>query len=177
MVRNYAIRHFATKVGSEAIRVGQALGYQLELIHDLDPEIIAKAGEGDAEAGKLFDERRLVEVDRLSGAEHRPSMGQDVVKGRRTEIDLINGFIVSKSEEVGIRTPANRALTDIVRRVERGELAPDPRHLMEFASTDGPRSWAAARLGSCERSFMDFGSAYARILGRPYQLWRERQLR
>jgi 2-dehydropantoate 2-reductase len=131
MVRNYAIRHFATRVGSEAIRVGQALGYQLELIHDLDPEIIAKAGEGDAEAAKLFDERRLAEVDRLSGGEHRPSMGQDVVKARRTEIDLINGFIASKGEEVGISTPANRALTEIVRRVERGELAPDPRHLME----------------------------------------------
>jgi hypothetical protein len=27
--------------------------------------------------------------------------------------------------------PANRALTDIVKRVEGRELAPDPRHLME----------------------------------------------
>jgi 2-dehydropantoate 2-reductase len=131
MVRNYAIRRFATKVGSEAIRVGQALGYQLELIHDLDPEIIAKAGEGDAEAAKLFDERRLAEVARLSDGEHRPSMGQDVVKGRRTEIDLINGLVARKGAEVGVRTPANTALTDIVRRVERGEIAPDPRHLME----------------------------------------------
>jgi 2-dehydropantoate 2-reductase len=47
MVRNFALRSFATKVGSEAIRVGQALGYQLEEINHLDPEIIAKAGEGD----------------------------------------------------------------------------------------------------------------------------------
>jgi 2-dehydropantoate 2-reductase len=131
MVRNYALRRFATKVGSEAIRVGQAFGYQLELIHDLDPEIIAKAGEGDADAAKRFDERRLADVDRLSGGEHRPSMGQDIMKGRRTEIDLINGLIVRKGEEVGIRAPANRALTDIVKRVERRELAPDPRHLME----------------------------------------------
>jgi 2-dehydropantoate 2-reductase len=131
MVRNYALRRFANRVGSEAIRVGQALGYQLEQIHDLDPEIIAKAGEGDAEAAKLFDERRLAEVDRLSGGEHRPSMGQDMVKGRRTEIDLINGLIARKGEEVGIRTPANRALTDIVKRVERRELGADPRNLME----------------------------------------------
>jgi len=131
MVRNYAIRHFATKVGSEAIRVGQALGYHLEEIHDLDPEIIARAGEGDAEAAKLFDERRLAEVERLSGGVFRPSMGQDMVKGRRTEIDLINGLIARKGDEVGIRTPANKALTEIVKRVERGELEPDPRHLME----------------------------------------------
>lgn len=101
MVRNYALRRFATKVGSEAIRVGQALGYQLELIHDLDPEIIAKAGEGDADAAKLFDERRLVEADRLSGGEHRPSMGQDIMKSRRTEIDLINGLIVRSDSTQG----------------------------------------------------------------------------
>jgi 2-dehydropantoate 2-reductase len=58
-------------------------------------------------------------------------MGQDMVKGRRTEIDLINGLIARKGEEVGIRTPANKALTDIVKRVERRELEADPRHLME----------------------------------------------
>jgi 2-dehydropantoate 2-reductase len=58
-------------------------------------------------------------------------MGQDMVKGRRTEIEFINGLIARKGEEIGIRTPANVALTDIVKRVERGELKPDPRHLME----------------------------------------------
>jgi len=130
MIRNYALRRFATRVGSEAIRVGQALGYQLEEIHHLDPEIIAKAGEGDAEAAKLFDDRRLAEAGRLSG-EQRPSMGQDMVKGRRTEIEFINGLIARKGDEVGIRTPANKTLTDIVKRVERGELDPDPRHLLE----------------------------------------------
>jgi 2-dehydropantoate 2-reductase len=131
MVRNFALRRFATKVGSEAIRVGQAMGYKLEEIHDLDPEIIARAGEGDGEAAKVFEDRRLAEAERLSGGEHRPSMGQDMLKGRRTEIDLINGLIARRGDEVGIPTPANKALTEIVKRVERGELEPDPRHLME----------------------------------------------
>ena len=50
MVQNDAIRHFSARLGSEAIRVGQALGYELEEIQHLDPEIIARAGEGDAAA-------------------------------------------------------------------------------------------------------------------------------
>ena len=58
-------------------------------------------------------------------------MGQDMVKGRRTEIDFLNGLIVRKGNEAGIRASANQALTDIVKRVERGELEPNPRHLME----------------------------------------------
>ena len=32
MVQNDAIRHFSARLGSEAIRVGQALGYELEEI-------------------------------------------------------------------------------------------------------------------------------------------------
>ena len=55
-----------------------------------------------------------------------------MMKGRRTEIEFLNGFVVRKGEEVGIATPANAALTDIVKRVERGELQPDPRHIIEL---------------------------------------------
>ena len=42
------MRHFSARLGGEAIRVGQALGYELEEILHMDPEVIAKAGEGDA---------------------------------------------------------------------------------------------------------------------------------
>jgi 2-dehydropantoate 2-reductase len=59
-------------------------------------------------------------------------MGQDMVKGRRTEIEFLNGFVVRKGAEVGIAAPANAALTDIVTRVERGELEPDPRHIVDL---------------------------------------------
>jgi 2-dehydropantoate 2-reductase len=31
-----------------------------------------------------------------------------------------------------VATPANAALTDIVRRVEKGDLRPDKRHILEL---------------------------------------------
>jgi 2-dehydropantoate 2-reductase len=126
------LRRFGARLGSEAIRVGQALGYQLEEIHHIDPEVIAKAGEGDAKAGREYDEHRLAEANKPGGGAHRPSMGQDMVKGRRTEIEFLNGFIVGKAKEIGIATPANEALTDIVKRVEKGEMAPDPKHIKDL---------------------------------------------
>jgi 2-dehydropantoate 2-reductase len=132
MVRNDAIRSFSARLGSEAIRVGQALGYELEEIQHLDPEIIARAGEGDAAATRTYDEHRLAEVNKAGGGEHRPSMGQDMVKGRRTEIEFLNGLVARKGEEIGIATPANVVLTDIVKRVERGELKPDPKHITDL---------------------------------------------
>jgi 2-dehydropantoate 2-reductase len=132
ILRNDTLRRFGARLGSEAIRVGQALGYELEEIHHIDPEVIARAGEGDAAATKEYDGHRLEEVSKAGGGEHRPSMGQDMVKGRRTEIDFLNGFIVRKGEEIGLPTPANAALTDIVKRVEKGELQADPKHLIDL---------------------------------------------
>ena len=121
-----AIRAFAARLGSEAIRVGQALGYGLEEILHLDPEVIARAGEGDAEARAAYDAQRLADTQKAGGGAHRASMGQDMVKGRRTEIEFLNGFVVAKGKEVGIEARANAALTEIVKRVERGEAAPSP---------------------------------------------------
>ena len=131
MLQNEPIRRFSTRLGSEAIRVGQAHGYQLEEILHLAPETIARAGEGDETAMRACDEQRFKDAGRTS-AEQRPSMGQDMQKGRRTEIEFLNGFVVREGEKVGSACRANAVLTDIVKRVERAELKPDPRHITEL---------------------------------------------
>jgi 2-dehydropantoate 2-reductase len=131
MLNSDPIRHFSTRVGSEAIRVGQALGYQLEDIYHLPPETIARAGEGDEAAMRACDEIRIQQGKRTAGAQ-RPSMGQDMQKGRRTEIEFLNGLIVREGEKLGLSCRANAVLTDLVIRVERGELKADPRHITEL---------------------------------------------
>jgi 2-dehydropantoate 2-reductase len=122
-----AVRRFSIRVGGEAVRIGQALGYDLELIAKMQPERLARAAEGDAQA--------LAEVEAvlLAGSNtadrsglQRPSMAQDIAKGRRTEIEFMNGFIVEQGRRVGRAAPANAALVEVVRRVERGELTPTP---------------------------------------------------
>src|ERR1700736_3170592 len=132
VVKNDVIRHFSNRLGSEAIRVGQALGYTFDEVSHMDPETLARAGEGDPAAQKEIDDHRLGEANRPGGGEHRPSTGQDMFKGRRTEIQFLNGFVVRKGEEVGIPTPTNAILTDIVARVERGELKPAPKHITDL---------------------------------------------
>jgi len=131
ILKSDPLRHFSARLGSEAIRVGQAHGYQLEEILHLPPETIAKAGEGDAEAMRACDEQRFRDSKKTSGAQ-RPSMGQDMQKGRRTEIDFLNGFVVREGEKVGLACKANAVLTDVVKRVEKGELQADPKHITEL---------------------------------------------
>jgi 2-dehydropantoate 2-reductase len=131
ILQSEPIRRFSIRLGSEAIRVGQAHGYQLEEVLHLSPETIARAGEGDEMAMRACDEQRFKD-NKNTASEQRPSMGQDMQKGRRTEIEFLNGFVVREGEKVGCSCSANAVLTDIVKRVERNELSPDPRHITEL---------------------------------------------
>src|SRR6201987_4763569 len=131
MLESEPIRRFAARIGSEGIRVGQAHGYELEDILHLKPETIARAGEGDEAAMKTCDEQRFKDAARTAAGQ-RPSMGQDMQKGRRTEIEFLNGFVVREGEKLGLPCRANAVLTDIVKRVEKGELKPDARHITEL---------------------------------------------
>jgi 2-dehydropantoate 2-reductase len=62
----------------------------------------------------------------------RPSIAQDMQKGRRTEIGEINGFIVRKAKEAGCTVPTHERIVEIVRRVERGEASPRPELLFDI---------------------------------------------
>jgi 2-dehydropantoate 2-reductase len=69
VVADDQLRAFTARLGGEAIRVGQALGYSLEEILHIDPEVIARAGEGDAQARAEYDRKRIAESAR--GGAHR----------------------------------------------------------------------------------------------------------
>lgn len=52
---------------------------------------------------------------------HRASMLQDIMLGRQTEIDALNGAIVQYANELGIEVPYNELLTSMVKFKERAK--------------------------------------------------------
>ena len=54
----------------------------------------------------------------LSGVAHLSSMAQDILKGRKTEIDFLNGAIVNKGKQLGIDTPTNELMTNLIKSLE-----------------------------------------------------------
>ncbi len=50
------------------------------------------------------------------------SMHQDLLKGRRTEIDFLNGAIVESGRRYGIDCPVNRSLVVLVKELEKRAL-------------------------------------------------------
>ncbi len=122
-------RRLAIRLAGEAAHVGKQLGYDLEPINGQTPSLWIDAWR---EADGLSDEmgalRRAEEVllglaaRMTSGA--RPSMAQDTIKGRRTEIDYLNGMIAREAAEHGLEARANASITDVIHKIEQGRLVP-----------------------------------------------------
>lgn len=54
----------------------------------------------------------------------KASMLQDLEKGKKTEVDAINGVVSAFGHKVGVPTPMNDKVVEIVHRIENGELVP-----------------------------------------------------
>jgi len=120
---NEATRWISIRLGSQSVRVGQALGFQLEKMLGMDPETLGLAGEGNRDAlAEIVD--TLVEGAKKRSDEQRPSMAQDIAKGRRTETDYINGFIAARGREIGVEAGVHEKVNAAVKKVERGEIVP-----------------------------------------------------
>ncbi|MFO7916710.1 MAG: 2-dehydropantoate 2-reductase [Anaerolineae bacterium] len=118
-------------IGAEAAKVAMRMGIALEPLNDLSFQEFARASTRD-DFFALRDElaaartgRGLTEEQRARLPEPgRPSLLQDVIKGRRTEVDYLNGVVVEKGEELGVPTPMNEAVVKRMHRLEAGEIGP-----------------------------------------------------
>src|SRR5689334_12119675 len=64
----------------------------------------------------------------------KPSMLQDFERGRKTEIDFINGYVVALGHASGTPVEMNTRITGLVRRIERGDLQPTPERMNDLAA-------------------------------------------
>ncbi len=86
--------------------------------------------EGEAVAKKLGielhgDPRQLVQKGAGAPGKHKASMLQDVLSTRQTEVDFMNGAIVKWGEKVGVPTPLNKALWELIKGLEHSWSDPD----------------------------------------------------
>ena len=118
-------RRIAIQLGAESVRVGRALGHEIEPLIGIAAQRIVDAAEGRGLAEVEAD--LAAEAKRRTGG--RPSLLQDVMKRRRTEIDFLNGYVVGQGRTVGVPTPFNEAIVAAVHAHPVGRLTPDPKHL------------------------------------------------
>jgi 2-dehydropantoate 2-reductase len=111
------VRELALAAGTEALELGQHLGYSLEPIFGLTPE--------DIKGSNQLLEKLLDKLNHDIGPRARDCVLQDHLKGRYSEVDIINGLVVEENRKRGKASPANAAIVEISRRIQSGELKPE----------------------------------------------------
>jgi 2-dehydropantoate 2-reductase len=88
-----------------------------EVMHDVVDECLAVARADGVEvpADAHAVTRKLVD----SMPAQYSSTAQDLARGKPTEIDFLNGYVVRRGQVLGIATPANRVLWALVKLLER----------------------------------------------------------
>ena len=117
-------RRIRIQLGKEGAQVGLALGLEVVAIQGLPAQTWA-----DADRGDVFEELDAFMAARGGRVNWLASMAQDVHKGRRSEIDYMNGLVAAKGREAGIPTPYNDAVIEAMRAVDAGTLPPGAEHV------------------------------------------------
>ncbi len=122
-------RRIGIQLGAEVARVAKTLGISLHPVLGLSPDAVIDAAEG---RNVEEVEATLLESARSAGSGGVPSFGQDVRKGRRTEIDYLNGCVSEKGRQVGVPTPFNDRIVEIVHDLGLN-FTGDPEHVQPLA--------------------------------------------
>ena len=117
----------ALALWSEGVAVAEASGIGLEEVAGMDPYLpVISATNSEQEAGAAVEELMV----RLGPT--RASMLQDLDRGVRTEVDVINGGVVTSGALVGIPTPMNEGIVRMVHDCELGIRKPEFSNLYEL---------------------------------------------
>ena len=87
------------------------------------------------ESADLADPDRAGDALARAMARHgatKASMLQDLERGARTEVDVIDGAVVEQGREHGVATPLHQRVVELIHAAERGERAPSREALREL---------------------------------------------
>ena len=91
--------------------------------------VLAAETWADADKGDVFEELDGFMSAHGGRVNWLASMAQDVYKGRRSEINLMNGLVAEKGREVAVPTPFNDAVIEVMNRIDDKTLEQSDDHV------------------------------------------------
>jgi len=119
VIADPAGKEAALAVWREGYDVGLAQGITLDEVLGVPAESLVVRGPEDKQRA---DE--ALEVAMGYAGATKASMLQDLEKGAKTEVDVINGGVVERGREYGVETPMNERVVELMHEMERGERRP-----------------------------------------------------
>lgn len=116
---------------SEGAAVAAAAGVHLDSVAGIEAGDLVVRGEDDYDrAGQVLN--RLME----SLGATKASMLQDLERGIETEVDVINGAVAREGRRLGVPTPFNDLIVEMIRHCQTGQLRPSMTHLTRCRPDD-----------------------------------------
>jgi 2-dehydropantoate 2-reductase len=112
-------REVALSLWREGYDVGMAQGLTLEKVLGVEADSLVLRGPEDR--GRV--EEAIETAMGYAGAT-KASMLQDLERGLKTEVDVINGAVVDRGREYGVETPVNARVVELMHAMERGGRRP-----------------------------------------------------
>lgn len=116
-------------IADETIKVSKAAGVKMEEMQGKDFTQLELNSKDDVASKIPFYHEVWGQHEKL-----KASMLQDLEKGRKTEIDYINGYVAQAGHELGIPTPFNDKVVELVKREEETGIIHTMRDIKEFMS-------------------------------------------
>ncbi len=128
VAKNKTSRRYVQALIKECIDVCDAQNIKLEPVQGKD---IKKLLDYNSKFKKMIS-FMIIPIAIKKHALIKASMLQDIEKGKKCEIEAINGIISKKGREFNVNTPVNDKVIEIVRRIENKELTPSFDNLKYF---------------------------------------------
>ena len=122
MAQNPNCRLIRIHLAKEVAQVGLALGLNVVDINGTPAQTWA-----DADRGDVYEELDAHLASHGGRVNWLASMAQDVKKGRHSEINQMNGLVCQKGRQVGVPTPFNDAIVEVMHGIDDGSLKQDPK--------------------------------------------------
>jgi 2-dehydropantoate 2-reductase len=122
-------RAVAYRLWTEGYDVARAGDVWLDEVLGIDPASLVVRDESDRSGADAALETMMSLVSAT-----KASMLQDLERGALTEVDVINGGVVSAAQRLGLPSPLNTRVVQIVHACERGERVPNRDALGELAA-------------------------------------------
>ncbi len=108
------------RIVEETYAAGRADGVRFEAVSGFRPGLFGR---------RLPGRDALVRLVGRKYRRHRSSSLQSLERGRRTEVDWLNGHVVATARRHGLEAPVNAAVVDLAHAIEEGRAKPGPEHL------------------------------------------------
>lgn len=115
---NKASRRIVQRIIKECIDVCAASGIRIEPIQGKDVVKLLDYHNAFKKAISFF----IIPIAIRKHARLKASMLQDIERGKKSEVDSINGAVCAQGRKVGVPTPCNDKVVEIIHRIENGEL-------------------------------------------------------